>query len=57
MTLQRMMLMKSNAGINHSTLHLGELTSYGNRGEMDTRNTQEVTTGTWHWQMSPYGRG
>lgn len=51
------MFMKFNASIDHSTLHLGELTSYGNRREMYTRNKQEVTTGTWHCQMSPYGRG
>lgn len=52
-----MMPMQLNTGITHSTLHLGELTSYGNLREMYTRNKQEVTAGTWHCQMSPYGKG
>lgn len=51
------MLMHFNTGITHSTLHLGELTSYGKLREMYTRNKQEVTAGTWHCQMSPYGKG
>lgn len=52
-----MMLMHLNTGITHSTLHLGELTSYGKLSEMYTRNKQEVTAGIWHCQMSPYGKG
>lgn len=51
------MLMHLNTGISHSTLHLGELTSYAKLRETYTRNKQEVTAGTWHCQMSPYGKG